>query len=59
MSQSCHQSVFHIYFLKFEMTLKVENLKEKKKKGGGEKISNSSQNYLYTSVTILKGEIYF
>lgn len=41
------------------MTLKVENLKEKKKKGGGEKISNSSQNYLYTSVTILKGEIYF
>lgn len=29
MSQSCHQAVFHTYFLKFEMTLKVENLKKK------------------------------
>lgn len=32
MSQSCHQAVFHAYFLKFEMTLKVENLKKEKKK---------------------------
>lgn len=32
MSQSCHQSVFHVYFLKFEMTLKVENLKKRGKK---------------------------
>lgn len=32
MSQSCHQAVFHTYFLKFEMTLKVENLKKEKKK---------------------------
>lgn len=30
MSQSCHQAVFHTYFLKFEMTLNVENLKKKK-----------------------------
>lgn len=35
------------------MTLKVENLKKEKKK------KNSSQSYLYTSVIILKGEIYF
>lgn len=50
MSQSCHQAVFHTYFLKFEMTLNVEYLKKKR---------NSSQSYLYTSVIILKGEIYF
>lgn len=28
MSQSCHEAVFHTYFLKFEMTLKVEHLKK-------------------------------
>lgn len=29
MSQNCHQAVFHTYFLKFEMTLNVEDLKKK------------------------------
>lgn len=48
MSQNCHQAVFHTYFLKFEMTLNVEDLKKK----------NSSQSYLYTSVIILKGQIF-
>lgn len=31
MSQNCHQAVFHTYFLKFEMTLNVEDLKKKNK----------------------------